>query len=183
MTTASLESKGYLEIWKLFPDGGEELYYAKNNVITVGLPRTLGLLFNGGSNSNIGNFQIRYFQLGLSGSEGLQVSSTAALEPALTSNEYGDASFLLNDETANQDGPMGVIPFSHIKRLNGSRVMYQIMLDENTANGLTLNEIGLFSKNPEVGSPELPYLCAYRYFDDIEKTQNFSLLFKWTIEF
>ena len=135
---------------------------------------------------------------GVSGSEMLQVSSTTDLGESLPTAQYGDTNFEMDTEVlihpTNELGvtgttslvSCGIIPFSHIKKISPTRVMWQIFVGENACNGETLNEIGLFSTNPTVvpyPSGERRVLCAYRYFDDINKTEAFSLLFRWTIEF
>lgn len=59
----------------------------------------------------------------------------------------------------------------------------EIILDEATANGNTISEIGLFSKNPRGVSPITPLLMAYKKFTGIPKNSNFSLAFYWNIGF
>lgn len=59
----------------------------------------------------------------------------------------------------------------------------QIVLDENTANGLALTEIGLFSKNPKGFYQDSPVLIAYRNFGALNKTAEFTLIINWSIGF
>jgi len=59
----------------------------------------------------------------------------------------------------------------------------QIVLDENTANGLAITEVGLFSKNPKGFYEESPLLMAYRSFAALNKTAEFSLIINWSIGF
>ncbi len=190
--------KGHLEVWKVFQDGEKELHFSDHNVITLGMGYTLGMLFNSKGSENVNNYQIQRFALGVSGSGILQVSSTTDLGESLPIAQYGDTNFEMDTEVLiHPTGELGVtgttslvscgiIPFSHIKKISPTRVMWQIFVGENACNGETLNEIGLFSTNPTVvpyPSGERRVLCAYRYFDDINKTEAFSLLFRWTIEF
>ena len=59
----------------------------------------------------------------------------------------------------------------------------QIVLDENTANGLAITEIGLFAKNPKGFYQDSPVMMAYRSFAALNKTKEFSLMINWTIGF
>ena len=59
----------------------------------------------------------------------------------------------------------------------------QIVLDEKTANGLAITEIGLFARNPKGFYQESPLLMAYRSFNALNKTKEFSLIINWTIGF
>ena len=59
----------------------------------------------------------------------------------------------------------------------------QFVLDENSANGQAITEIGLFARNPKGFSQESPLLMAYRSFAPLNKTEEFSLVINWTIGF
>ena len=64
----------------------------------------------------------------------------------------------------------------------------QIVLDENTANGISITELGLFSRNPKGfysvnNIDDSPLLMAYRNFAALNKTAEFSLVVNWTIGF
>jgi hypothetical protein len=59
----------------------------------------------------------------------------------------------------------------------------QIVLDEKTANGLAITEIGLFARNPKGFYQESPLLMAYRSFNALNKTEQFSLVINWSIGF
>tara|TARA_R110000751_G_scaffold262756_1_gene362056 strand:- start:150 stop:743 length:594 start_codon:yes stop_codon:yes gene_type:complete len=197
MSKNALEDmKGHLEIWKVFPDGLEELHYSDDNVITRGMGYTLAHLFNSSGSENVNNYQIRYFQLGVSGASSLQVSGTESLSSVLTAAQYGTPNFMIsqhdrhinmssinNNTAAGVTEAYGLIPFSHIKKISPTRVMYQIFIGNDACNSKTLNEVGLFSKNPRSSGTETSALCAYRWFGDIDKTDAFALMFRWTIEF
>ena len=68
---------------------------------------------------------------------------------------------------------------------------YTIFIDEDSCNNLTrvsdevnLNEIALFVKNPTGDTVnEISSMAAYRYFSNIRKTNQFGLVFRWTITF
>lgn len=184
----SSEPRGHLEIIKIYPDGSEEVHFSEQNVITSGMGYTLLKAFGNTGMSNISGFQIVYFQLGISGASALQVSSTGQLSGALPVGDYRTTNFQISEHDLGSGAgatnvAFGTIPFAYIKKISPTRVMYQIFIDEDACDGQTLNEIGLFSRNPDNASPESSYLCAYRYFTELAKNTSFSVLFRWTIEF
>jgi hypothetical protein len=181
--------KGHLEVIKIYNDGTEEVHFSEDNVITSGMGYTLLKAFSTSGAGSITDFQIVYFQLGTSGSLALQVFENGDLGNALADVDYGDsASFEIDSHDyiasgVTSNGDFGVIPFPYIKKVSPTRVMYQIHVGADTANNLTINEVGLWSRNPDVEVIETSYLCAYRFFTALQKTDSFSILFKWTIEF
>mgnify|MGYP003117710835 CR=1 FL=1 len=180
--------KGHLEIIKIYPDGTEEVHYSEDNVITSGMGYTLLKAFSTSGAGSISPFQIVYFQLGVSGDSSLQVSSTGELSSSLSQANYGTANFQLSQHDVSSGGKsageyFGVIPWPYIKKITPTRVMYQILVGDEACEGITLNEIGLFSRNPNNSATEGSYLCAYRYFTALAKQDSFSVLFRWTIEF
>lgn len=182
------EPRGHLEILKLYPDGREEVHFSEQNVITSGMGYTLLKAFSSPGVDNISGFQIVYFQLGVSGASSLQVTGTGQLSSALSESDYAPANFEVSvhdlssgTPTANQ--AFGVIPFPYIKKISPTRVMYQIFVGEDACEDQTLNEVGLFSRNPNGSATDGSYLCAYRYFTPLAKKNSFSVLFRWTIEF
>lgn len=184
----SSEPRGHLEILKLYPDGREEVHFSEQNVITSGMGYTLLKAFSNAGLSNISGYQIVYFQLGISGDSGLQVSGTGELSSALAEDDYDTANFQLSIHDLSSGAgatnqAFGVIPFPYIKKISPTRVMYQIFVGEDACNEQTLNEIGLFSRNPDGSATDGSYLCAYRYFTPLAKQASFSVLFRWTIEF
>ena len=59
----------------------------------------------------------------------------------------------------------------------------EIVLDENTANGQNITEVGLYAKNPRGYKEDSPLLMAYRSFVSVPKSSDFSLVMHWTIGF
>ena len=59
----------------------------------------------------------------------------------------------------------------------------EIVLDENTANGNSISEVGLFAKNPKGFQEDSPLLMAYKSFTAIPKTKDFSIVMHWSIGF
>ena len=180
--------KGHLEVIKLYADGTEEVHFSDKNVITSGMGYTLLKAFASSGAGTIEPFQIQYFQLGSSGTIGRQVSSTGDLANPLTEVEYGTANFEISTHDLSSGTPaasqkFGIIPWPYIKKISPTRVMYQIMVGDEAVDGITINEVGLFSRNPNSSATKGSYLCAYRFFTPLAKQDSFSVLFRWTIEF
>ena len=180
--------KGHLEVIKLYADGTEEVHFSDKNVITSGMGYTLLKVFASSGAGTIEPFQIQYFQLGTAGTLVRQVSSTGDLAAPLDAGQYGTANFQisthdLSSTPAQLSQVFGIIPWAYIKKVSPTRVMYQILIGDEAVEGITINEIGLFSKNPNSSAPDGSYLCAYRFFTPLAKQDSFSVLFRWTIEF
>tara|TARA_R110002012_G_scaffold137882_1_gene292956 strand:- start:370 stop:996 length:627 start_codon:yes stop_codon:yes gene_type:complete len=204
--TEELGINGHLTIVKQYTDGKEEVVFDDHNVIVSGMGTGLAALFTGSGSNNILDYQIDRFQLGTSGratgvaTDVLEVSSTYQLSGELAYAQYGGGSNLFIEE-ANLVRPTGswgsnnsfaLIPAGKITRINDTSVRYTLVVDEEAANGLVdsagetayLSEVGLFLRDP-LGTidPHSSMLAAYRTFTAIEKTSDFSLIFRWTINF
>jgi len=189
-----IKPTGHLEITKIYKDGTKEIVYSKSNVITVGMGVTLAEMFGAptGASPTADIYQIPYFQLGDGGSTGLQVSGTVGLGSPLTVSEYGgsDPDFSVDVHDRWHNGAITVgeafseLQASQILRTGNTGVSFTIFVGDQVANGISINEIGLFSKDPfNRQSPEASILCAYRFFTALVKDSTFSLSFKWTIIF
>jgi len=203
-----MDLNGHLEIWKIYNTGEEKLVFDEDNTITSGMGVGLGLLYAGSGAVEITDFQIRYFQLGTQGdtrlssygvSESYLASALGQADPPRTTDYYGAGSplILAQHELMAWDGAaransvgidswlFGTIPDSAIKRVDTNSVTYILYIDRNTCNGLTvpLNEVGLFMQSPLGNATKRSNLVAYRPFTDITKTDDFSLVFKWTLNF
>ena len=79
----------------------------------------------------------------------------------------------------------GVISDNSIKRVDLNSVTYILYVDRSACNnlGTALNEIGLYMQNPLGYATKRSQLCAYRPFTNIIKTNDFALIFKWTLNF
>ena len=208
---------GHLEIYKIFEDGTEQRVFDEDNTITSGMGVGLGLLYAGSGATDITNFQIRYFQLGVSGDSRIGTNAWATTSYGVSETMLasalgqvaGDADYQSNNETllpvktgqlmdwngAAADDSEGltdawvyaVISDNSIKRVDLNSVTYILYVDRNSCNdlGFPLNEIGLFMKDPlGIGSgTERSPLVAYRPFTNIAKTDDFALVFKWTLNF
>jgi hypothetical protein len=199
--SSQLGIKGHLTIHKV-KDDQEELLYDEDNVIVSGFGWALAHLYGRVGSDTITDYQIDRFKLGVSGSQALQVSSTSDLSGSLSSAaEYtstGDSNLaaVSGYQWQNNDAPATArwyakIPYSKVTKVDDRTVRYTIFIDEDSCNNLSrpgvseasLNEIGLFVKNPKASSPETSILAAYRYFSNIRKTSDFGLVFRWTISF
>jgi len=202
----TLDPKGHLEIWKIYPNGEETLVFDEDNTITSGMGVGLGLLYAGSGATDITNFQIRYFQLGVQGNTVLntygvdQVSLVSALGQVNGGVDYSGTESgvgITIQELMGWDGTakatvgglygdnwfFGLLTDNSIKRVDRNSVTYIIYLDRDTCNSQILNEIGLFMQNPIGLDPYRSNLVAYRPFTNISKTSDFALVFKWTLNF
>ena len=195
--TSQLGIKGHLTVHKVV-DGQEELVYDEDNVIVSGFGWALAHLYGRVGSDTITDYQIDRIKLGVSGSLGLQVSTTTDLGGPLSSQaEYvgtGDSNLAVvsgyrwaNDVATTTGEWYAKIPFSKVTKVDDRTVRYTIFIDEDSCNNLrtdaNLNEIGLFIKNPKANATETSVLAAYRYFSNIRKTSDFALVFRWTISF
>lgn len=197
----SLDIKGHLTITKVYNSGNEEVIFDDHNIIVSGMGVSLAHLFALSGSDSILDYQIDRFQIGISGAAALEVSSTNQLSGPLSSfAEYGvdgdilqtSAYQIINNAIVSVPRYYGIIPQQNITRIDANTVRYTIVLDENSCNGedITrggsqkyLNEVGLFVKNIKNNVIDAPTLVAYRHFDDILKTSDFSLVFRWSINF
>lgn len=189
---------GHLTIHKIYSDGTEEMVFDDHNIIVSGMGVGLSLLFSLSGSTNVTNYQIDRFQLGLSGHASLETSTTYTLSSPLSSIlEYTGSNGDLNVVSAHQirngsvnTGPyyFSKIPFNKVTRIDDSSVRYTIVVDQDSCNNLTrsgadapLNEIGIFMKNPLGSAVDASILVAYRKFSNIVKTSDFGLVYRWTI--
>lgn len=199
--TENLSMKGHLTISKV-KDGHEEVIFDDKNVIVSGFGFGLSYLYSRLGSNSIIDYQIDRFQLGVSGHSGNQVSSTYQLSAPLSSvaeyttntdsNLFAFSSYQIKNGVST-NAPVNYfakIPFTKVTRIDERSVRFTIFIDEDSCNNLSrsasdanLNEIGLFMKNPRGESPESSILVAYKYFSNIRKTDDFGLIFRWTISF
>ena len=170
-------------------------------------------LYSLSGGNSITDFHIDRFQVGVSADGLTEASSVYELSGPLGNKdesageggaggyaEYGGAAggirISKNSQqtagTVTDDRFFGLIPFSHVARVNDTSVRYTIVLDEDSCNTITrdnpavakpLNEIGLFMKNPGGEDAVTSLLVAYRQFSNITKASDFALVFRWTINF
>ncbi len=197
--TEELGINGHLTIIKKMSTGEEEILLDDSNIIVSGMGVGLSYLFAAQGSNSILDYQLQKFQLGVSGPpEGGITSGINELSGSLTSiDEYGTGSNLALFQGTQIVGQgivnnrvFAEIPASKVTRINANSVRYTLVVDEEAANGLqrnsqdaAINEIGMFMKNPTGSNDDRPILVCYRTFSDIVKTNDFSLIFRWTINF
>jgi hypothetical protein len=195
---------GHLTIIKRDKEGNEEILLDDANTIVSGMGVGLSYLFTGSGSDSILDYQIDRFQVGVSGPHtdySTEPSSIYSLSGNLTSiDEYGTDNNLVIVDTDSYRLPTGaatasvfaLIPQGKITRISNNSVRYTLVLDEESCNDLTgafgeevyLNEIGMFFKNPTgILGNNISILSCYRTFSNIRKTNDFSLIFRWTINF
>jgi len=194
-----LNINGHVTVHKVFDNGTEELVYDDHNVIVSGMGVGLSCFFGLSGSNSVLDYQIDRFQLGVSGVTSNEVSTTYQLSGPLSSfSEYVGAEGELVAVSANQfansliSQPVwySLIPTHNITRINEKSVRYTLTLDKNSCNNLSrngsdvsINELGLFMKNPFAFSTPAPILVAYKVISNIRKTNDFGLVFRWTLNF
>lgn len=200
---STFNPKGNLEIWKIDQEGNKELYWSDHNVITSGMGVGLAHFHSGFGSHSILDYQLRYFQVGNPEQLTDYDSSQNSLISPLPKKDYGkvigtapvtlewaDVSELYLRKKASGTGAVTTtkqafakIRHSNTHRVNKNAVRYTIPLNERNCNGSELSEIGMFMKNILADEEDHPSLVAYRQFPPIKKTEFFTLVFLWTIQF
>lgn len=195
-----LNVRGHVTVHKVLDNGDEELIYDDHNVIVSGMGLALASFFGLSGATSILDYQIDRFQVGVSGVTANEVSTTNALTGPLSSSfeytgEFGDILTVSANQFAgsfiSNTVWYGKIPAHNMTRINDRSVRYTITLDKSSCNDLTrngisanINELGLFMKNPLNILPNgAPVLVAYKVISNIRKTEDFGLIFRWTITF
>lgn len=199
---------GHLTIIKQFNSGEEEIVFDDHNIVVSGMGTGLSYLFTGSGSNDIIDYQIGRFQIGVSGppeggatSATFQLSGPLGVDYTVATDDYGPGSNLFIED-ATQITPtvdilhqkFALIPANKMTRIGESSVRYTLVLDEESCNDLQgiapdsedlyLSEVGLFMNNPRGdANPNASILVAYRNFTIIRKTSDFSLIFRWTLNF
>jgi hypothetical protein len=196
--TEELGINGHLTISKRYTDGQEEVVFDDHNIIVSGMGVGLTYMFTGSGSNSVLDYQIDRFQVGVSGPPtGGATSAIYELSGSLTSvDEWGAGSNLFIDvkdqltNTTLTETYAALIPASKRTKIGEASVRYTLVVDEEACNGLerdsldaNINEVGLLMKNPTGNADDRPILVAYRTFSNIYKTSDFSLIFRWTINF
>jgi hypothetical protein len=195
--TEELGINGHLTIIKKFTDGQEEVVFDDHNIIVSGMGVGLTYMFTGSGSNSVLDYQIDRFQIGVSGPPtGGETSAIYQLSGAATLAEYGGGSNLfidVKDQMTNgtlTSNAAALIPANKITKISDASVRYTLVVDEEACNSITrdsndmnINEVGLLMKNPTGATDDRPILVAYRTFSNILKTNDFSLIFRWTLNF
>lgn len=194
--TEELGINGHLTIIKQYTDGQEEVVFDDHNIIVSGMGVGLAYMFTGSGSNSVLDYQIDRFQVGVSGPPtGGATSAIYQLSGACTEAEYGAGSNLfiaVKDQITNNTFTSlaaAQIPANKRTKIGDSSVRYTLVVDEEACNNITrvnpmsINEVGLLMKNPTGSTADRPILVAYRTFSNIVKTSDFSLIFRWTLNF
>ena len=209
--TETLDVSGHLQIFKVHKDGSEEKVFDDHNLITSGMGLGLAALLSGqdDGSASVKDFQIRWFNLGTSGQgrrdgdhpyDHTIYDLSGEYVGTGSPDNYGDDNYTNStnlksapDGTADGTHKVCYIPDTAIKRSGTNSVTYILWVPEDglndTVDSKPLNEIGLWMNNPlraitgASSVQPINLLVAYRAFDDIQKTDQFSLVFKWKITF
>tara|TARA_R100000008_G_C3542791_1_gene145762 strand:- start:190 stop:759 length:570 start_codon:yes stop_codon:yes gene_type:complete len=187
----TLQPVGNLEIWKIYEDGTEELHFEEHNVITSGMGVGLAHLFSGSGAGSINDFQVLNFQVGSGGTTTDYGVSTFQLKTPVSRSDYlTTGSTLLTENLYTiKNGSVATsstlvrIPYSNIQKVTNTAVRFNLVVDQNSLVNKSINEVGLFMRNPRGNNPPNPILVAYRPFTSLTKTSTFALILKWTISF
>jgi len=187
----NLKAKGDLEIWKIHEDGTEELHFSEHNVITSGMGVGMAHLFTGSGAGKISDYQVLNFQVGTGGDVTDYGVSTYSLKTPAGTAAYltAGSDLLIESLPPLKDGTVATseyfvrIPFSNIQKVSSNAVRFNLVVDAYSLVGTTLNEVGLFMRNPRGLASPSPILVAYRPFTSLKKTSTFTLVLKWTISF
>ena len=189
---------GHLTIIKKFKDGEEEVVFDDHNIIVSGMGVALSYLFTASGSNTILDYQIDRFQLGVSGPNGNGIVSSIYELSGSLGNDYGAGSNLFIEKNTQITGQsdtlnqyFALIPANKITKIGETSVRYTLVVDEEACNDLKdsededtyLSEVGLLAKNPRGDSVNASILVAYRNFSIIRKTSDFSLIFRWTLNF
>lgn len=193
---------GHLSIVRRWNTGQEEVLLDDPNVIVSGMGVGLSYLFTGSGSDSILDYQIDRFQIGVSGPHEDYATNASSIyqlsAPLTTVDEYGTASKVyveignqITNTSLTADQAFVLIPQNKVTRIDDSSVRYTLVLDEDACNELTgdfseeiyINEIGMLMKNPTGNAVDRSLLVCYRAFSNIRKTSDFSLIFRWTINF
>jgi hypothetical protein len=193
----ALDVSGHLQIYKIYKDGTEEKVFDDHNLITSGMGLGLSMLF-AGQGSSIEDFQIRYFQVGTGAATTNNPDyKTFKLATPIPNTDAGRRQYgYVPNSSHPRMNPNGggasnelfiLIPDNAIKKSSPTSVTYVLYLTEQAVMTTDINEIGLFMNNPlstllgdqNKRSP----LVAYREFISLEKTEQYSLVFKWKLSF
>ena len=200
--------QGHVTVCKVYKDGTQETVVDESNMITAGLYSAfLDVLHQAGS-KYAEDYRPRYYQFG-TGTQSIPGDSTSSIFFGLASplswQLYGDDTDLKvekryrvfpvynGSELQFEDPTFSAISYSgvdeYFAEIGGeysTRIYYDsfeaiLTLDNNTGNGRTISEAGLFAKNPRGYAQDSPTLMAYKSFTGIPKTSDFSIIIRWNI--
>ncbi len=188
--------QGHLTIIKESLDGTKEVILDDHNIITTGFGYNIVNLWMGKS-LDLEDYRIRYFKVGKSAVSGTN-PNFYDVSVGLTYDDYGaysNVELVLQNQlklnntflstssfVTSSNVPFGKIRPDAITSYSGSSLEFYFKLDENTAVGIPIKEIGLFAANPDNEGINKAIMVCYRAMSQvITKNSDFSLHFYWLI--
>jgi len=168
--------QGEIEIVKIYDDGREEVHYKDSNVIVSGLGVGLSRLFSGEGSDKVEDYLLSHYQLGVSGSSDLQVTTTYALGSSLPLYDYTDLdipSLVVTENQIKNDYIFSNQAFgrTNLPVFDGNSIRFNIIIDKLLANNLKsnrkdlyLNEVGLYMADPLGGTVRTTNM---QYYDGV----------------
>lgn len=155
--------EGFLVIKRSYPGKPKEILYAKKNlVVTTSRQRILSWLY---TFPGLTATPIRFLKVGTAGTVDPQ-----GLFPKLEDPSWTDL-----NAPVTTIGASGYLSTSLSIDAVTPAVTFLVDLDQSTANGLLINEAGLFYSDNS--------MFNIKTFPGIPKSSEFSLHFEWTVKF
>jgi len=188
---------GHLTVEKVYPDGARENLFTDHNIVVEGMGYGLTRLLAAKTSDKLSDFRVQRFQVGTDAVNHFGAPDFYNLSGALTTDQYGTntnvglvshnilsatSPFTSSISLVTASADFGILDQSKITIMGDTGVEFSIILDENTANGLNISEIGLFALNPDGEGKDKSVMVAYRSFGPYPKTSDFALRFHWIIE-
>lgn len=193
-----LVMRGHLKVYKIY-DTHNQLVIDKDNIVTTGFGYTLARMMTFFGSQDLDDYRIKYYQIGTNtilhsdNPDFYNLSGQLAAE-----SDWGDDTNA-NIQSINQlyntqiltagsslitsSGFFAKIPDNNVTHFAKNAIAIKLFVDKNTANGQTLKEIGIFSKNPDGETPDKACLVAYNTFEGLSKTIEFGLYFDWILHY
>ena len=202
--------KGEVKIYEIV-NGEENLLFSDNNILTYFYRRTAASILAGDYKGDLSNSQLSYFQVGTSGIPFEAQSNSSvffSLSSPITEAQYGvDNTLALtklyrvtslsggNEMRFATEPTSGfAITISDSKYAFGTianecrnkhyieSFNVRIKLDKDACNGVSITEVGLFLKNPNGYTGDVPALFAYKKLvGPILKRDSAEIAIDWSI--
>jgi len=199
---------GHLTVTKLFVDDRpDEVVIDKENIITIGLASFLADIMMGDfpPGTLVQDIGLRWLQLGASSQTDYTTNYFYELSSPFSITDYG-VHTSLNFKTEYQvsainpfydppsltevTGTFLELDDNRINKIADDKVIFTILIDENTLNGQTICEAGLFYNKAKKDENYLLELAAYKSFGitdgsgiatPIPKSKDFQLQLEWVL--
>jgi hypothetical protein len=210
METTGGNMLGYVRVYEIV-DGNESLIYEGSNIITFGFKNLISLLLSDELKINASDqMKLGYFQLGgniVGNGTSSTESNIFSLSSPFVVSDYGeDSSFhtialkplkftvnnleeignanLTNFKADTTDQIFIPIPIKYRTKTYETSLDFRIKLMKGDCVGRTIKEAGLFIKNPNNYTRDVPLLAAYKRFPNgINKSSSSELIIDWSISF